>query len=299
VDEASGGHAVAFVVNAARTRRLTRLRPRLEAAAAAAGWPEPLVLLTTPADSGTGLAAQALAAGATLVVAVGGDGTVRACAQALTGTGVPLAIVPAGTANLAARSLRLPGGVDAALRIALRGRDRPVDVAMADGAASVSMAGIGLAAAVVGSTPGWLKRRTGWLAYAAAAAGPLRSRPAEFSIRLDGGPELVRRARSVVAGNCGLLPGGFVLLPAARLDDGVLDVGILAPRGPAGWASAGYRVVARSGRDDRRLERYQARLVEIRADRPLPRQVDGEMLAPGDALTVVVQAGALLVRVPA
>ena len=241
---------------------------------------------------------EALLAGAAVVVAVGGDGTVRACASALASTGMPLAIVPTGTANLTARSLGLPRTIGAALDVGLSGQDRAIDVALAEGGTSVAMAGIGLDAAVVGATGDRLKHAAGWPAYAAASAGQLMAEPTEFAITLDGGAELVRLARSVVVGNCGLLPGGFPLLPAARPDDGVLDVGILAPAGLADWVSVGYRAVAGSHRDDRRLERYRARHVEIRAAKALPRQVDGEMIGPGTSLSAVVQPHALLVRVP-
>jgi diacylglycerol kinase family enzyme len=286
------------VVNGSRSRGLARLRTRFAVAAAESGWAPPLVLMTTPADGGAGMARQALDAGAAVVFAVGGDGTVRACAQVLAGTLVPLAIVPTGTANLAARSLGVPRDLDAALRAGFGGQDKLIDLAVADGITSVSMAGIGLDAAVVGATPDRLKRHAGWPAYAAASARQLLARPAEFSIRVDDGPELVRRARSVVVGNCGLLPGGFPLLPAARPDDGVLDVGILAPAGLADWTRVGLRVLAASDRDDSRLERYRARRVEIRAGQELPRQVDGEMIGPSDSLTVAIRRGALVVRVP-
>jgi diacylglycerol kinase family enzyme len=284
----------AFVVNGARARRSLVLR--LTAAAQEAGH-EVLVLATTPDDSGEGMTRQALAAGAVVVVAVGGDGTVRACAQELAGTGVPLAIVPLGSANLTARALGIPGGV-AALTAGLRGATRRIDVASVGGVISTAMAGIGLDAAVVGATSDRLKRQAGWPAYAAASARLLLARPTEFAIRLDGGPAEIRRARSVFVGNCGLLPGGFPILPDARLDDGVLDVGILAPAGMAGWVSVGYRCVLASRRDDSQLERRQARQVEIHAAAPLPRQVDGEMLGAGDTLSVRVLPGALLVRVP-
>jgi diacylglycerol kinase family enzyme len=288
----------AFVVNGTRAANLLGLRARFDAAAAASGWAPPLILMTTPQDNIESVARQALDAGAAVVFAVGGDGTVRACAHVLAGTGVPLAIVPVGTANLTAGSLGVPRRLAQALAAGFGGREWLIDLAVADGQTSVAMAGIGLDAAVVGATPDRLKRRAGWPAYAAASAGQLRGRPSEFSIRMDGGPELVRRARSVVVGNCGLLPGGFLMLPAARPDDGVLDVGILAPSGLADWMSVGYRVVAASHRDDSRLERYRARTVEIRAATELPRQVDGEIIPPGDSLSVCVQPKALLVRVP-
>jgi diacylglycerol kinase (ATP) len=90
----------AVVVNGARVRDLARLRGACQRAAAAAGWQPPLLLPTTSDDSGTGQARRAVQAGAALVVVVGGDGTVRACAQTLAGTAVPLAIVPAGLARL-------------------------------------------------------------------------------------------------------------------------------------------------------------------------------------------------------
>jgi diacylglycerol kinase family enzyme len=284
------------VVNGTRAR--SGLPARLTAAAHDAGHTA-LVLPTMPADSGGGMTRQALAAGATVVFAVGGDGTVRACAQELAGGDVPLAIVPLGSANLTARALGIPRDLSAALAVGLRGESRRIDLASVDGMVCTAMAGIGLDAAVVGAASDRLKRRAGWPAYAAASAAVLLASPTEFAIRLDGGPPMVRRARSVFVGNCGLLPGGFPILPDARLDDGVLDVGILAASSIAGWVSVGYRCILASRRDDTQLERRQARQVEIQAAAPLPRQVDGEVLGPGDVLTVGVLPGALVVRVPA
>ena len=284
------------MLNPARVRGAARVAARCAAAARAGGW-DWLLAETTADDPGTGLARDAVRAGARLIVAVGGDGTVRACAQALAGTAVPLAIVPRGTANLAARALGIPSRLDAALACGLTGHDRRIDLAAADGLTFVAMAGLGTDAAVVGAAPAGLKARTGWLAYAAAGAWHVPGRPAAFDISLDGMP-LACQARSVVVGNAGLLPGGFVLLPAARLDDGQLDVGVLAPASLLGWARVARRVLTASPRDDRYLARYRARRVEIRADRELPRQADGEMIEPGRALTVTVLPAALLVRVP-
>ncbi len=287
-----------LVVNTARVRDVRRLRLACEQAAKARGWREPLVLTTTPADGGSGMARRALEVGAALVIAAGGDGTVRACAEVVAGTGVPLAIIPAGSANLTATALGLPARADAALSVAFGGRDRRIDLAVADGMTFAAMAGIGLDAAVVGATPRVAKRLAGWSAYAAAAAGQLLRPPATFSVRLDDRDVLIRRARSVTVGNSGALPGGFAIMPDAQLDDGMLDVLILAPAGPLGWASVGYRVLIHDRRDDTRLERYRARTVEIQANADLPRQVDGEMIESARSLTVAVRPGALTVRVP-
>jgi diacylglycerol kinase family enzyme len=288
----------ALVVNVARVHDVRRLRRACERAAAASRWQAPLVLSTTPDDTGVGMTRRALEAGAALVIAAGGDGTVRACAEALADTGVPLAIVPAGSANLTANALGLPARADAALRVGFVGRDRRIDLAAADGMTFAAMAGIGLDAAVVGATPRAAKRLAGWPAYAAAATGQLLGRPATFTVRLDGGELMIRQARSVTVGNSGALPGGFLIMPEARLDDGLLDVLVLAPAGPFGWANVGYRVLIRSGRDDSQLERHRARTVEIHAETDLPRQVDGEIIAPARSMTVAVRPGALQVRVP-
>jgi diacylglycerol kinase family enzyme len=289
--------AAAIIINRLRVRDAARFRRTCHAAARASGWAVEF-FETNQNDHGLGLARQAVAAGARLVVAAGGDGTVRSCAHALAGHEVPLAIVPLGTANLAARALGLPRRLDEVLRVAFRGRERRIDLAEADGMPYAAMAGIGLDAAVVGATPRLLKERLGWLGYAAAGAARLPGRRHEFTVRLDGGPPLTWRARSVAVGNAGLLPGGFTMLPGARLDDGVLDVGILAPAGPLGWGRVAYRIITGGGHDDGPLARFQARRVEIQAAADLPREVDGEMIAPGRTLIIEVRPAALLVRSP-
>jgi diacylglycerol kinase family enzyme len=305
----TAGHGLlpAFVMNSARVRDPARLHRACLAAAEAAGWQPPLLLPTTANDRGAGQARAAIEAGAALVVAVGGDGTVRACAEVLADGPVPLAIVPAGSANLTARALGIPGPLGSALTVAFRGRNRSIDLGSADGAVFVAMAGIGLDAAVVGAAQGLPKRLAGWPAYAVAATGQLLRRPVTFTIRLDGGEPLTRRAHCVTVGNSGALPGGFAVMPDARLDDGRLDVVVLAPAGLPGWAEVGYRIALGSRRDDGQLERLQAMSVEIQAEAPgaglaaplMPRQLDGEIVKNSGSLAVRVLPGALLVRVPA
>ena len=308
---------VAFVLNRTLLRDPREFLRRGRAAAEERGW-EPWFAPTSDAENGLALTRRAVAAGASLVFAAGGDGTVRACAEALADTDVPLAIVPLGTANLTARALGLPTQADRAVDVGFGGRDRRIDLARIDLARSggagiggisaggmgaggmrfAAMAGIGLDAAVVGAARERLKRRFGWVAYAVTGATKLSLPACDFTVRLDGVEPLRRRARCVVVANAGLLPGGFTLLPGARLDDGLLDVGILAPSGAWGWVRVAGRVLARGRRQDRSLERFQARRVQISADTDLPRQVDGEIVAPGRTLAVSVCPSALTVRQP-
>jgi diacylglycerol kinase family enzyme len=288
---------VAFVINGSLVRSGGHVLALCKETAARSGWTADF-LVTEKAEDGVSAATSATLDGAELVVAVGGDGTVRGCAEGLAWTGVPLAVVPHGTANLLARTLRIPGHVRAALAVAFGAGsvDRIIDLAVADGVPFTAMAGMGLDAAVVAGTK--LKHQFGWLAYAMSGAVHLALPPVRFTITLDDGAPIEREARSVVAGNSGLLPGGFSLLPDAQVDDGLLDVGVLAPHGPFGWTRLATRVLTHSHRQDRMLERFQARKVEIAARALLPREVDGELVTSGHTLSVSVQPKALTVRMP-
>lgn len=92
-------------------------------------------------DAGHGLAQQALAEGAGLLLACGGDGTVRAVATALAGTSVPVAVVPTGTGNLLARNLRIPRDLAGALDIVLTGTDMRLDLGRTETTCFAVMAG--------------------------------------------------------------------------------------------------------------------------------------------------------------
>lgn len=97
------------------------------------GWDEPLWMETTPEDPGRGQAKSAVSAGVVLVLACGGDGMVTACAEGLTDTRVPLAIIPIGTGNLPPRNTGLPMGPDEALAVALGGAQQPIDAGRVNG----------------------------------------------------------------------------------------------------------------------------------------------------------------------
>lgn len=106
----------------------TDLRATAGAISRQEGWAPPLVIETTADDPGEAMAQEALAAGVDLVIAAGGDGTVRHVAEVLTGTDTPMGIVPLGTGNLLARNLGLPiEKPEWALRVALWGRDHRLD----------------------------------------------------------------------------------------------------------------------------------------------------------------------------
>ncbi len=278
---------------------------------AAAGWDEPRWWHTTPEDPGSGQTRAAVADGAAVVVAYGGDGTVRAVAHALAGQGVPLGLVPAGTGNLLARNLGIPlANPEDCLRIALGTHSRVVDIGRIELDVSgedaeparhtfLVMAGLGFDAEVMATVEPRLKQKVGWWAYVVAGTRNLRGPSTRVVIRLDDRPPIVRRVRSVIVGNCGELAGGVRLMPDALIDDGWLDVVIVAPRGVVGWAAVTAAVLTRSQRGHQPVEHFRCRKLRVHAERPLQAQIDGDPGGEARVLRAEVDPRALTVRCPA
>ncbi len=278
-------------------------RTKVTQVARAAGWDDPLWFETTVDDAGASMARAAVAAGADVVVAAGGDGTVRVVCAEMASTGVPVGVVPAGTGNLLARNLGIPLGHEQALEVVLRGQDRAVDLVKIKGdgldtTRFAVMAGMGLDAAIMDDAPDSLKRRMGWSAYFVSGVRHLRYPAVRVDISMDGAEPVHRRARTVVVGNVGNLTGGIPLLPDARIDDGVLDVVVIAPRSVVGWVSLLWRVLTRHPRTDERLDRFTGRSVVVTAATATPRQLDGDTVGPGTEIHAEIEPGVLLVRVP-
>ncbi|MFD3326893.1 diacylglycerol kinase family protein [Streptomyces sp. NPDC058701] len=278
--------------------------------------------IPTSAERPCGALAEEIAApGPSLVVVCGGDGTLRACADVVAGTGIPLAVAPCGTGNLLARNLGLPLDPAGALDEALAGASFGIDVGRVEGDGLAPtrfavMAGAGFDAAMVRDASPRLKSRLGWAAYVLSALRHLGDPGMRLSIRIDGGRRHRRRARMVVIGNVGTLQGGLPLLPGARPDSGQLEVVLFDPRGPLGWFTAAGHLAVRllRGRAPQRqgvsaqaggrreaggaLEYFSATRVDIRCAVPQPREIDGDVVADGTRLTVAVEPGALRMYLP-
>ena len=234
----------AVVANPSKADDPAEQRRTVTEALEAAGLSEPLWFETTEDDPGRGQCSQALAAGADLVLACGGDGTGRACATVLAGGTVPLALLPAGTGNLLARNLCIPIGLEEASEVAAAGRLRRIDVPQLDGESFVVMGGSGFDALLFEQTSDWLKSRIGWAAYVLAGAKAIRRvERVRVTLEVDGRAEVVS-AIGVVVGNVGTLTAGMVLFPDARPDDGILDVAVLTPQRLRAWAGLAVNIVA-------------------------------------------------------
>ncbi|SDP18842.1 lipid kinase, YegS/Rv2252/BmrU family [Nakamurella panacisegetis] len=291
------GWRTAVVANPARVADLSRRRQMIEEVLADAGWPAPSWSETTPEDPGTGQARRAVAAGARVVFACGGDGTVRAVIAGMLDADAALAVLPAGTGNLLAANLNLPEDPAQVVRLVIAGERRRLDLGQVDGQVFAVMAGMGFDAAMMDDASDTLKARFGPVAYVFSALRHLRDRPMRLEIDIDDRPTVRCRARSVLVGNVGTLQGGVRLLPNAEPDSGSMEVAILQPHHLGHWLGLAAAVVLRR-RTVPRMTTWRGSRINVRSDRTHPRQLDGDVIEPSDTLSVSVIPGGIAVCVP-
>jgi diacylglycerol kinase (ATP) len=179
---------------------------------------------------------KAVDAGADLVFVWGGDGMVQRCVDALAGTDVTVAIVPAGTANLFATSLDIPRDIRAAVDIGLTGDRRRYDLGRVDGEHFAVMAGAGFDAALIDDADRGMKRRTGRLAYVRTALRHVGDAPVDTIVHLDDRPWYEGPSTCLLLGNIGTIAGGIKAFDDANPFDGHLEVGVATAHGALQWA---------------------------------------------------------------
>lgn len=281
-----------------------RFRDRAEAILSAAGWTDISWLETSEEDPGQGRAAEAVDAGVQRVIVAGGDGTVRAVAEALAGSGVELGVVPAGTANLLDYNLGLPRTEEPAVEVAATGRAHDIDLVeiVVDGKRTqrfAVMAGAGLDAMIMDEVSGDLKKSIGTAAYFVAAGKALGRLPMKVHITIDGHKIKHRRAIMVLVGNVGGIPPNIDLIPGARYDDGLLDLMVAAPRSLVDWFKIIGRMIIRRQRRDDALELRRGKRVEIELAEPDTYELDGDVEGEFTTMTAEIMPGALRVVLPA
>ena len=289
------------VVHPGKAGGLDSARERLARWAHESGAPVPHVVATTAESPGTEQARAAVAAGADLVLAWGGDGTVTATAAGLVGTDVPLGVLPGGTGNLLARNLDLPLDLREAAGVAFGDGERLIDTLdIGLGGRTVLgtvIAGMGLDAALI-DAPEQLKDAIGPGAYVLNAARALGHRTMRVGVAVDGGRPRWFHARSVIVANVGGLIAGLDVVPEADASDGTLHVVVLPLATPVDWARTGVRLVSRRQADDSSRTHLAGTSAWIVARSEQPRQVDGDLVGEGNVLQVQVRPASLRVRVP-
>jgi diacylglycerol kinase (ATP) len=288
----------------------------------AAGWPETLWFPTSKEDPGRGATTAAIDAGATLVIAAGGDGTVRAIAEVVDERGVEMALLPSGTGNLLARNMKLTlDDLSHSIRTAFTGDTRGVDlgtieISHVDGSTSshafLVMAGAGIDAKMLAATDEDLKAKIGPLAYVAAIAKVVFDRnQLRLRYTLDGKRSKRMRAHTIIVGNCGTLTGNVLLLPNAVIDDGEFEIVMLRPEGVVGWGQILVKVLWENGvlrrtrlgrkmmtKEVDALNYVKGQDLRVELSRPEEIELDGDGFGEATGFRATIAPQGLRVRVP-
>ena len=268
------------------------------------------VSITHGEGDGRELAEKALAEGAEVVGAYGGDGTVAEVASALTGKEVPLLILPGGTGNLVASELRISTQLDRALsRVCGETyRTREIDVGQMGEHKFLLRVGCGIEPGVVQDATRELKNQFGKWAYVFAAIKRLQEHPvADYEIQLDGRETFRATGVACVVANAGTVGlGRLTLSPEVDIDDGKLDLFFLKKANIEGIVQLAGKMMGLPGGEPQEIEpgldasqlvnHWRIETAVIHSDPEQEIQVDGDVVA-ATPQTIEVLPGALPVVV--
>ncbi len=265
----------------------------------AAGVTEPLWYEVPKSRKAPKQVMRALDEGAELVIAWGGDGTVQRCIDVLAGSGVPLAIAPAGTANLLATHLEIPQDIEQVVAIALGDSRRTLDVGTINGEHFAVMAGAGFDAEMLKEADGGLKDAVGRVAYLWTGAKQLRATPVKTKIKVDGTTWFDDVSSCVLVGNVGGVFGGVDLFDGAEPDDGLLELGVVTADGLTDWARTLARTALGSSAKSPFVQVTRAKKIRITFGEKVLYELDGGDRDEVVKLKIGIEPGAITICVPA
>lgn len=234
---------------------------------------------------------------ADLVIVGGGDGTLNAAAEGLIDTGLPLGILPLGTANDLARTLGIPPDPMQAAQIILTTEARRIDLGEVNGHLFFNVASIGFSAELAEELTAESKSRWGKLGYAVAAARLLK-RVRLFNAFIEHGGKIQRtRTVQVSVGNGRHYGGGLTVAESATADDGLLDFYSLEV--DHWWRLLLLAPALRRGTHGRwpDVRTFRATELTVRTSRPRAVNTDGELTTWTPAV-FRVRPAAVLVHAP-
>lgn len=240
-------------------------------------------------------ARKALKHDAQTVVVCGGDGSIRAAAEALVGTSTALAVVPCGTANLFATGLGLPTDIDDIVKVITSGDRRSIDSATCNGQTFNVMAGSGFDVAMLAQAEDD-KERLGTLAYVRAGVHQVRARKLfNAKVNVDGTTFYEGEATCVLVGKLGSLKGGIKTFPDATPTDGQLHVAVVTAAGMREWAALMVSAVARKQQSSSHAEMAAGTAIEVTFDRKRRFELDGGVKGKAKKLDFEINPRSLVI----
>jgi len=257
-----------------------------------------LTVTTTngPGDA-TLIAERAVSAGADMVVAVGGDGTVNEVARALIGSQCVLGVVPMGSGNGFARNFAMPMRVDSALRVLSAGEIVSLDVGFINHHPFFNVAGFGLDAEICFSYEQF-GRRGPLPSFLLAIQHFFRHRPETVIVQHEGREKKLRSVLFSIA-NLPQYGSGAVIAPMARGDDGRLDVCSLEPLSVWRALINAPRLFNRTIHRMDGFRTFAAEHLVVLREKAGPIHVDGNSLQEDARLEVEIRPRAIRVACPA
>jgi len=275
--------------------------PRLVVEALAQVGIHPQVQLTTLEVGARALARQAVERGARLVIGLGGDGTIEEVATGLLNSDCIFGILPLGTMNNVARALGIPLDLPAACQLLAMGTTRRIDVGCVvtpDHAVEgyfLEAAGIGLSALAVPMGEDAEKGR--WSGVFNRLGDFLAANLANVTVIDDQGEELTALTHVVTVANAPLFGNNMLIAPAAKMDDGLLDVAIYEAMELVDLARYFFNISGGNRTQEPRVRFRQMHKVQIKADAPLAANADLDVLSEQQAWTIEITPRALTVIV--
>lgn len=218
---------------------------------------------------------------ASVVIAVGGDGTVTEALTAIGDAETPIAILPGGSTNVIAKEMALPDEPREVAQLVFGDHEvRVIDAAICNGRIFLHMAGAGFDSRIFDHTSPELKRRVGWFAYLPSAAQSLRLPPARFHVRTETATFELTSPMVLVANGAGIIRPSLYVFPGISSTDGWLDlIAVTATDAPA-IAGVLARFASRSMDRSPHILHARARTIRIESEPPMPVQVDGDVVGP-------------------
>ena len=240
--------------------------------------------------------------GADAVLACGGDGTVTEVACGLRGTGLPMAIMPCGTANVAALELGVPIDITQAVELLASGqnRTRMVDMGTLNESEFLLRVSVGAGARFVINTPRETKNRLGNLAYVLSGLNEIANlEPAHYSLTLDGLNIETDGITAYIGNSMNAGMAGTRLVQDADVSDGLLDLVLIRASDLPTLIGVATNALLNRPQLPEPVLHWQAREISIAADPPQPSELDGEEHQPTPFTVRVLPKAARIVVPPA
>jgi YegS/Rv2252/BmrU family lipid kinase len=258
--------------------------------------------ITTEKLDADQLAIHGVHKGVEAIIACGGDGTISAVTTALIGTGIPLGVIPRGTANAFANALDLPMTIEAACQTILAANTRVVDAATCNDKPMVLLAGIGFEAETIDLADRELKNKFGLLAYVLAGMDQLQ-RLEQFETTIETEDKIINVTASAITIANAAPPTSILAQGSASVicDDGLLDITIIAPANKTGAIAISYDLLTSALRGDSTTRSdigyLRSKKLTITTEPPQKVVIDGEVTGT-TPITIECIPGSLIIFSP-